>query len=65
MEKSELVYTPTDIAGILHLSLPSVYQAISAGEIPSLRFGRKLVIPKVAFNRMLSEAGAKTNGISS
>jgi len=51
------ILTPAEVGSILHLSLPSVYQAISANEIPSLRFGRRIVIPKAAFNRMLETAG--------
>lgn len=61
MENNEvLTYTVPQVADFLHLSLPTVYQQISAGTIPSLRFGRKLVIPRVAFQRMLEQAGTKT-----
>ena len=35
------------------LSKNAAYKAAKAGEIPSLRFGRKLRVPIVAFERML------------
>lgn len=35
------------------------YEAAARGEIPVLRIGRSLKVPKVAFERMLSEAGQK------
>ena len=52
-----LTYTVPQVADFLHLSLPSVYSLISQKKLPALRFGRKWVIPVVAFNRMLEEAG--------
>jgi excisionase family DNA binding protein len=55
MENNELVYTPREVAGILHMSMPTLYQQISAGTIPSLRFGRQLRIPKMAFQKMLEQ----------
>jgi excisionase family DNA binding protein len=35
------------------LSKNAAYKAVKAGEIPCLRFGRKLRVPIVAFERML------------
>jgi hypothetical protein len=32
---------------------------VKAGEIPSIRVGRRVLVPKVAFERMLAEAGRK------
>jgi excisionase family DNA binding protein len=44
-------------ARILGLSRVSAYEAVRTGQIPSLRFGRRIVIPRAALNRMLSQAG--------
>jgi excisionase family DNA binding protein len=35
----------------------AAYSAVKAGEIPSIRIGRRVLVPKVAFERMLAEAG--------
>lgn len=42
---------------LLGLSRNSMYSAIARGEIPSIRVGRRLLIPKAALSRLLSEAG--------
>jgi excisionase family DNA binding protein len=39
------------------LSKNAAYQAAKAGEIPALRFGRKLRVPIIALERMLADAG--------
>jgi excisionase family DNA binding protein len=39
------------------LSKNAAYKAAKAGEIPALRFGRKLRVPQVAFERMLENVG--------
>lgn len=44
-------------AKILGLSRASAYEAIRIGQIPSLRFGKRIVVPCAALNRMLSQAG--------
>jgi len=33
------------------------YQLVREGKIPSLRFGKRIVVPKAALERMLAEAG--------
>lgn len=39
------------------LSKNAAYQAAKTGELPVLRFGRKLRVPLVALQRMLEQAG--------
>lgn len=43
-----------DAAKRLGLGRNAVYEAISRGEIPVLRFGRRIVVPKKALDRLLS-----------
>jgi excisionase family DNA binding protein len=45
-----------EAAKMLGLSRGSAYEAVRTGQIPSLRFGKRIVIPRAALNRMLSEA---------
>ena len=43
-------------ARISGLSRASAYKAIRTGQIPSLRLGKRIVVPRAALNRMLSQA---------
>ena len=42
---------------MLGLSRNAAYDSARRGEIPSIRFGHRLVVPKVALQRMLENAG--------
>lgn len=42
-----------DVARALGLGRSAVYGAIERGEIPSLRFGSRLVVPTAALRRLL------------
>jgi excisionase family DNA binding protein len=46
----------------LGLGKNASYAAAARGEIPVLRFGSRLRVPVVAFERMLSEAAATKAG---
>jgi excisionase family DNA binding protein len=54
-----LTYTVPEVAAKLGLSRNACYEAIGRGEIPSLRFGRRVVIPRAAFERMLDAGASK------
>jgi len=43
-------------ARILGLGRASAYEAVRTGQIPSLRLGKRIVVPRAALNRMLSQA---------
>jgi excisionase family DNA binding protein len=49
------VYPET--AAILNLSKASAYAAVERGEIPSIRIGRRLLVPTAALRRMLQLDG--------
>ena len=42
-------------ARILGVSRNSAYTAVNTGQIPSIRFGRRIYIPRVALDRILSK----------
>jgi len=53
------VLTPTEAAQVLRLGRGSVYEAIRRGDVPSVRIGRRLLVPKAGLLRLLgSKAGA-------
>ena len=49
-----LVYTVGEVQRILKLGRTSVYDAIARGDIPTIRIGKRLLIPKAAIDRLLS-----------
>ena len=48
--------TVEETAEILGLSRAFAYEAVSRGEIPSIRIGRRILVPKVALERLLNSA---------
>lgn len=61
MEK--LVYTVTETAQILNIGMNKAYELIQQQEIPNLRVGRKILIPKQSLEKWLvKSAGKKVSG---
>jgi excisionase family DNA binding protein len=52
------VLTVCEVAKILRLGKMSVYEAVSRGEIPYIRIGRRILIPRNALERMLDNLGS-------
>jgi len=46
-------------AALLGISRNGTYDAINRGEIPSIRIGRKLLVPRQALERLLAAGGAR------
>lgn len=42
-----------DVGRALNLSKPTVYALVNQGVIPSIRFGRRVVVPRKALNQLL------------
>jgi excisionase family DNA binding protein len=60
-----LTYTVEEAAERLGVSRGSAYQAAREGQLPTLRLGRRLLVPRQALERMLTAAGTdspQTNG---
>lgn len=66
METSErLCYSCREVAQLLNLSRNSVYQGVLTGEIPHIKVGKRVLIPRVQLERLLlgnSEAKEVRNG---
>ena len=54
---NKLTYNVSETAKYLGLSRNSTYQGILTGEIPSIRVGKRILIPVKALEKMLDEAG--------
>lgn len=48
------VVTLDEAAAILRISRGSAYEAAKRGEIPTIRIGRRLLVPTAALERMLT-----------
>ncbi|HEX76204.1 MAG TPA: helix-turn-helix domain-containing protein [Dehalococcoidia bacterium] len=55
------VLTVEEAAEYLGISRPTAYEAIHTGEIPHIRIGKRILIPRVALEKMLLEAGSKAD----
>jgi excisionase family DNA binding protein len=47
------VFTVGEVARILRIGRISAYQAIGRGDVPSIRIGRRILIPRMALEQML------------
>ena len=54
-QEDKLVYSVTEIAKLLDIGRSKAYELVRSGTIPSLRLGRRIVIPKLALSRFLAE----------
>ena len=51
--KNKLCYTVPEAAELLGFSRNFGYELAKTGQIPVLRFGKRMLVPKAAFDRML------------
>ena len=54
MEKQ--VFTVEEVAARLRIGRGTAYDAVRRGEIPVIRIGRRLLVPRAALARMLAAA---------
>lgn len=56
------VYTIEETAKLLRIGRSAAYEAVRRGEIPALRLGRCLRVPRRALEELLDGSGASTPG---
>mgnify|MGYP001156503627 CR=1 FL=1 len=61
-QTAPLVYTIAEAASLLTLGRSSMYNAVRNGSIPSVKLGRRLLIPRAALEQFLLKAGQPENG---
>lgn len=54
MEEKRLTYTVEEAAKLMGISRPTAYLGVKRGEIFTVKIGRRLLVPRVALERMLS-----------
>ena len=57
-----LVLTVEEARNLLGLSRGSMYEAVRRGQIPSLRIGRRILIPCAALQHLLEQADNTCSG---
>lgn len=49
-------YTVDETAALLGIGRNAAYEAIKRGELPALRIGRRIVVPRAALDQLLNAA---------
>lgn len=49
------VFTVDEVAKILRIGRATAYEAVRRGEIPVVKIGRRLLVPRTALERLLSD----------
>lgn len=52
-----------EVALMLRIGRNSVYEAIARGEIPAIRLGRRLLVPRTALESLLACSGERTGTV--
>lgn len=55
MADDELLLTVSEAARMLRLSRAFTYDLVNRGDLPAVRFGRRVLIPRAALERCLAQ----------
>ncbi|MCK1402717.1 helix-turn-helix domain-containing protein [Bradyrhizobium sp. 4] len=58
-DDKRLVYEVPEAGALLGLGRNASYEAAKRGDIPTIRIGKLIRVPKAAFDQMLARVGAK------
>ena len=58
MDEDRLVFTVEEAAEILRVSRAFTYELLNRGELPCLRLGRRILVPRRALERFIEERPA-------
>lgn len=59
-ENEKKILSVTEAAKILGVSRNLAYEGVMRGQIPSIRIGRRILVPRVALDKLLQNAGTVT-----
>lgn len=57
------VLTISEVAEVLRIGRNTAYEAVRTGDIPSIRLGRRLLVPNIGLQRMLATPSDNPPGI--
>lgn len=63
MEHEKLTLTIAETAQILRISKGKAYEEARLGNLPVIRFGRRLVVSRYGLDKMLKEAGSHSQQV--
>jgi len=55
--EEKLTYTVKETARLLGIGRNTMWKAVWRGQLPTIRIGKRRLVPKVALEKMLGEAG--------
>jgi excisionase family DNA binding protein len=61
MSSEKIILSVTETAYLLGLSRNSTYQGVQSGAIPSIRVGKRILVPRAALERMLECGGTNAD----
>ena len=59
VNSEKMILTVKETAQILGLSRNSVYQGVLTGQIPCLKVGKRILVPRKALEELLASVGSK------
>jgi excisionase family DNA binding protein len=59
--EKRLCITVPEAAEILGISRNFAYELVEQGQLPVIKFGKRLLIPRIALERLLEEGGMTNN----
>jgi excisionase family DNA binding protein len=62
MKQDRLTMSVTEAAVLLGVSRNSAFEAARRGELPVIRIGRRLLVPRAALERLLQQASSPAAG---
>ena len=63
MADDELLLTVSEAARLLRLSRAFTYELVNRGDLPAVRFGRRVLVPRAALERCLAQAATPGNAV--
>jgi excisionase family DNA binding protein len=54
-ESEKRPYSVPEAASIAKTNVKTFYEAVRQGQVPSIRIGKRVLIPRAAFHRLLDE----------
>lgn len=60
--KEKLCYNVYDLVDLLGISISSVYKGINSGDIPHVKIGQRILIPKKMLDEFLSKKAKASAG---
>ena len=58
--QERLAFSVDEARRLLGLGRGSMYEAVRTGQIPSIRIGRRIIIPRVGIEQLLAKASMNT-----